>query len=292
MARHSTILADLRVQPLGGMPAFPTPVYLNHHLIASPEYRSEVFLRAKPDQTLLHYTLAGVGMLVEVGQIRRIPAGTGYLIDLAELDPQKVRYYFDPRQAESWECFGMVFAGGASALMVGDLLARYGAVFELPTEHSLLRRLLALCHRPERELQLRASEAAGLISDLLLAVALAGEQRAAEGGQLRLARAAAAELERDLSAQPGVAELARRLGVTREHLTRIFRREYGLPPHEYLNRARIREAGRLLRETELKQSAIAERLGFAGMPTFYRVFRQILGVTPGEYRRRPPVFEA
>jgi AraC-like DNA-binding protein len=78
-----------------------------------------------------------------------------------------------------------------------------------------------------------------------------------------------------------LAELA---GLSPSHLSRSFRRAFGLPPHEYLVQARVRRSRALLgRGVAIVEAAV--RVGFADQAHLTRHFRRLVGVTPGAYRR-------
>lgn len=75
-------------------------------------------------------------------------------------------------------------------------------------------------------------------------------------------------------------ELASIGGCSRSYVVRCFRRSYGLPPHAYQRQRRVELAKRLvLGGTPLAEAAADA--GFADQPHMTRLFRQILGVTPG-----------
>lgn len=82
-----------------------------------------------------------------------------------------------------------------------------------------------------------------------------------------------------------LADVASAMGVTE----RTFRRRYkalgGIPPSRFLARCRIDAACRRLLETEEKIAAIAAATGFANAFHFSRRFKQLTGMTPGEYRQ-------
>jgi AraC family transcriptional regulator len=69
------------------------------------------------------------------------------------------------------------------------------------------------------------------------------------------------------------------------HFARMFKRSTGLPPHQYLTRARVSRAMELL-EGASTLAEIAYRCGFAHPEHFTYVFRRVAGCTPGEHRRR------
>jgi AraC-like DNA-binding protein len=67
------------------------------------------------------------------------------------------------------------------------------------------------------------------------------------------------------------------------HLLRTFRKQVGLPPHEYLNQVRFRQAKKLLAEGH-SISEVAHVTGFADQSHLTRQFKRMIGVTPGQYR--------
>ena len=59
----------------------------------------------------------------------------------------------------------------------------------------------------------------------------------------------------------------------------------GVTFHRALNQRRIGIACDLLRTTDLPTAAIGAEVGLPEPKTFSRVFREVEGMTPGEYRR-------
>jgi len=92
-----------------------------------------------------------------------------------------------------------------------------------------------------------------------------------------LAQLDAAEL--DLGA------LAQRVGVSREHLHRLFREAVGLSPREYSRCARIHQAKRMLGQGRAIADT-AQACGFADQAHFSRWFKRLFGVTPTAYLPR------
>jgi AraC-like DNA-binding protein len=82
-----------------------------------------------------------------------------------------------------------------------------------------------------------------------------------------------------------VRALARRLGVSLPHFSRLFRRVMGVGPREYQLRVRIDRARHLLAESDLSISQIAVSLGYGDLFAFSRQFAQHAGVSPTRYRR-------
>jgi len=84
-----------------------------------------------------------------------------------------------------------------------------------------------------------------------------------------------------------VDEIAGQVGVSEDHLIRIFRQAFGLPAATYYVRLRIAVACRLLTDTDDKMEDVAHRVGYSGAANFSRAFKEAMGVRPSEYRRSP-----
>jgi transcriptional regulator GlxA family with amidase domain len=81
-----------------------------------------------------------------------------------------------------------------------------------------------------------------------------------------------------------IARLASVSGVSEAHFARSFKQAFGLPPHRYLLTRRIEKATALLRDTDLPITDIAFQTGWSSLGTFGRIFRDITGKAPAEFR--------
>jgi AraC-like DNA-binding protein len=88
--------------------------------------------------------------------------------------------------------------------------------------------------------------------------------------------------ERDWSADG----LARAANTSRSVLGDRFRALLGQSPIRYLVEWRMQIAAELLRSTELKLAAVAERVGYGSEAAFSRAFRRHVGQAPAEWRGR------
>ena len=82
-----------------------------------------------------------------------------------------------------------------------------------------------------------------------------------------------------------IAAIARRLGVSHAHLTRRFKRDYGVSPVQYRQHIRIRDANERLFRGEAIAS-VAFDVGYQDLSGLYRGFREMCHVPPGEIKKR------
>lgn len=83
-----------------------------------------------------------------------------------------------------------------------------------------------------------------------------------------------------------VPALARRVGKSPRHLTRVFRKELGIAPAEAIEQLRLEAARRALQQSSAGLEEIAARCGFGSAEVLRRAFVRALHVTPSAYRAR------
>jgi len=93
-------------------------------------------------------------------------------------------------------------------------------------------------------------------------------------------------IEDDPAREHSLGELAEIAGLSRYRFLRVFRAVTGITPHQWLLRARLRQAAHLLTSTREPVTRIALDSGFEDLSNFIRSFRSEFGKSPREYRAR------
>ncbi|XYH99612.1 cupin domain-containing protein [Sorangium sp. So ce1128] len=99
------------------------------------------------------------------------------------------------------------------------------------------------------------------------------------------------EALRQMHAEPGrawtVPELARVASMSRSAFAARFRELVGETPLDHLTQWRMVRAASMMRENRpMKLAAIASAVGYESESSFGKVFRRVMGVSPGRYRRK------
>src|ERR1700682_3466457 len=89
-----------------------------------------------------------------------------------------------------------------------------------------------------------------------------------------------------------ITSLSQVANVSEAHFIRTFKATFGETPHRYLQRRRVVRAMFMLRESDRSVTDICMEVGFSSLGTFSRTFRDIVQVTPTEYRAREEVILA
>jgi len=91
-------------------------------------------------------------------------------------------------------------------------------------------------------------------------------------------------IERQLHEPIQVADLARQLGVSHNHLTRRFKAQTGKTVVEYIRERRVERARQLLCETTLPIKAVARQAGLGDFHAFNKAMRRVTGRSPRAWR--------
>jgi transcriptional regulator GlxA family with amidase domain len=81
-----------------------------------------------------------------------------------------------------------------------------------------------------------------------------------------------------------VEQLADRMGMSVRNFERVFTREVGTTPSQYVLQMRVEAARRLLERTENGLKQVASHAGFGSVDVMRRAFVRLLGTTPRRYR--------
>jgi transcriptional regulator GlxA family with amidase domain len=141
----------------------------------------------------------------------------------------------------------------------------------------------ALAHEAARELVLFLRRPGGQPQ---VSVSLASQ--ASEMASIRELQIWIAE---HLATRLSVEDLARRMSMSVRNFERVFTREVGTTPSQYVLQMRVESARRQLERTNSGLKHVAKSVGFGSVDAMRRAFVRLLGLTPARYRElaeRPP----
>ncbi|MBD9462170.1 helix-turn-helix domain-containing protein [Pseudomonas sp. Pdm06] len=92
-------------------------------------------------------------------------------------------------------------------------------------------------------------------------------------------------MEQHLAAPFNLGDLARAIGLSEYHFSRLFKRATGRSPSQYFIQLRMARARQLLIETERSVIDIGLEVGYGSASHFSQVFRREVGVAPSHYRK-------
>jgi AraC family transcriptional regulator len=92
-------------------------------------------------------------------------------------------------------------------------------------------------------------------------------------------------LRENLAGRVRLSQVAQECGLSVSHFARSFKATFGVSTHRWLVQRRIERSQELLVHTRGSLADIADRAGFADQAAFTRTFHQIVGISPGRWRR-------
>jgi AraC-like DNA-binding protein len=200
------------------------------------------------------------------------------------------RYVYGASPGESWDHYFVAFRGPRvrrwrqARLFPGETDGSSYCRIEHPSElrEHFERLLRELARHPSDP-----SSAVHLLEGVLLLLVTQPQQARAEvDSELESCADALAERIRSQPAKGwDISAEAQRLGYSYAHLRRVFRRRTGLPPHQFVIKARLDDAAELLRSTPKPIKTIASHVGFDDVFHFSKLFRAHYGRPPASYRR-------
>lgn len=244
-------------------------------------YHHEGRFRRAERLCLFKYTLSGEGLFRD-GQNRYcLGPGRGFLCRVS--DP-RTAYGYPPGGTEPWTFLYLAFLGPLADRMVDDLLDRHGPIYALPVDSEPLQVLRTFRAFDGRTLSVSPARSAKIVLDLLAAL-LGSKQSSPTDAPEHLAEKARTVVRENLGRPFDATQLARRLGVSREHLSRVFRARTGQSPYQYILGEKIRQACRLLKDSPRPVGDVAAAVGFEDPVSFCRAFRRVMQITPGRFRQ-------
>ena len=184
---------------------------------------------------------------------------------------------------EPWEFLYLHFDGSAVFPFFEKLTQHCGGIISIDAQTSCIQKALALHTRMISGGHLQPYEGGeflygflcGLLRHVLHPAAFHTESTASQAALL---------MEKEFATIGSINEVAKRLHISSEHLSRSFHSEWGIAPVQYLNRKRIQSAMNDLLGSNDTIEVIAVKNGFANGNYFAKVFRRYTKMTPGEYR--------
>ena len=238
-------------------------------------------LRAKEKHAIFKYTLSGIGRFRDGTGVHEVPPEHGFLCEVGDPD---ISYYYPPEAREPWIFVFIVFDGECAIQWTRDLVKQAGPLFHLPRESGVIEHLCSFGKTEAQHRVIQAGWGAEFILSLLLALTRSREDGAippdADGVVRRVQEFVANHLDRDINGK----EIATRLRISREHLSRVFRSQTGTTLHTYILRQKMDYASYLLKHSDYNIKEVATHLGYESPAHFGRTFRRIMAMTPGAFK--------
>lgn len=249
------------------------PVEMGYYAVARHHFRERP--SGEPNWILVH-CIAGSGTVGIDDQIYTLSANQVICL------PPNAAHFYGASQNDPWSILWCHFsAGGAYATMVARPTRE---ILSSGRQQLVKKRWTEFFDLCSKTYQFENAVCASNLLRLLLSeIYLLPDQQSPNMENARL-EIAIRHIKHHLSERKTLCQLADDLGTSRSALSELFHRAYQTGPIEYMIQLRIDKACELLRFSTLRIYEVATELGYSDPLYFSRQFKQIVGVSPKQYR--------
>lgn len=229
--------------------------------VSSKSYFYDNSRRGEDCFVIIQRTESGRGVFQSGRRRDEVPPGFAFVAVV----PERSRYYFEA--SKPWVFTWINFYGGLALDLARAIRDAHGPVVPFPSDGEVSRIFYSLAEgaaAKSRDPWKHSARCFEFFSTLKGALARPA------GAGIDPADTAAGIMEQRFREPLCVKEIAAQVGLTREHLSRLFAQRHGAGPAAYLRAIRARQAGRLLLEEKLSLREIALRSGFPSVAALRR----------------------
>ncbi|MFB3890658.1 MAG: helix-turn-helix domain-containing protein [Phycisphaerae bacterium] len=185
-----------------------------------------------------------------------------------------------------WDAAMKLYLSAPASAALGHLPFRFG----LPpaVRDVVIRASTMFDHGRDFHVDWAATASTILVLEAIAAVPPANLQARPGGDFRRRLLAVLSEVAGAPGAPFSVQDLADRCSVSSDHFTRLFERELGLTPRQFMRESRMRLAAMLLTGQPARSvKEVARLTGYTTVQAFSRAFREALDTSPASFQRNP-----
>ena len=230
------------------------------------------------DHYLIHWILSGHGQFVTRNETYTPSAGMLFLSCPGDT------IFYQAHEQDPWEYCWVGFNGADAPLLLEQTRLTRQSPLLRPENPEKIRRAMLDIYADRGSLPHQAVAMTGALYRFFALLMEESFGRETPGAQQ--VRRACAFIADHFSTPLSVEEIAEEIGLSRSRLYRLFMEHLGLSPADYVTQFRMERSQSLLQSTSLPIKAVAFSVGYSDPLYFSRRFREAVGMSPLEYRRK------
>ncbi|HBQ64952.1 MAG TPA: hypothetical protein DD727_08570 [Clostridiales bacterium] len=227
---------------------------------------------------VFQYTISGEGMLDVNGEVHKIKPGDAFLVEA----PGPCRYWLPP-SSPCWE-FMYISLSMASLHYWNRIVDAFGRVISLPQESPVIKYLNKLYSKALAKYQPDIFMNSLHAFSFLMHLQNYLEERSLKSKKIDVLQHCIDIFQARYQESLDLTLLSEYAGVSANYIIKLFKRDIGTTPIQYLNTYRLKVAESLLLETNSPVAFICRKCGFKNANYFIRLFKRKFRTTPSQYR--------
>lgn len=184
-----------------------------------------------------------------------------------------------------WESLWIHFDGPMARAYYDLIQSHLGNIFSMHDSYSVLKKLQQIYDTFANNAPIKEPLISKQLTDILTAMLLYSPMHLKANHHSNTIEEIVTYITEHFTEDLSVEDLADRAMLSHYHFIRIFKKETGFTPHEYIINLRLNTAKYLLKTTELSIKDICFHTGFSCESVFCAAFKKNVHATPTEYRR-------
>ena len=244
------------------------------------DYRWNGINRKEDGKYIFQYTLSGSGVIEINGNPFRVEPEYAFLVEIPG-----DHCYFVPEDGGRWEFVFINLNGSEVQEVWRDITSRCGAIVRFQPQSTLIQTLLKIYKMACEGNIMDGYRASSLAFEFIMELyrAYAAPMIPKENWPMAITKAVTF-VQGNYSKPISVEDMASAAGLSVYRFTHLFTGTLGSSPVEYLTKIRVEKAAEFLRKTSNSIEEVARSVGYSNGNYFCKVFKRLVGSTPGSYR--------
>ncbi|MCA0985267.1 AraC family transcriptional regulator [Halobacillus yeomjeoni] len=230
---------------------------------------------------IFQYTISGQGAIEIDGKLFQLSPGQAFIVNI----PGDYRYFL-PEKSDGWEFIYLTLYGDVVGDYWNEIQEDIGHILNFEPDSEPVTFLLHLLDLAASRQISNAHLASGYAYQFTMELMKYCQNIDRKLSSWPEPITQAAMYARNHYAEEiGPDEMALASGMSRYHFTRQFKEITHMTPIQYLTDIRIQKAKELLQNTKYSSEDIAQLIGYNNANYFNKVFKKVVGISPGKYRK-------
>lgn len=231
---------------------------------------------------VFQYTLHGEGEIEIDGKVTRLKPGMAFFVDI----PSDHRYYF-PDDSESWEFIYITLFGEEIERNYKEMVEAHGHIFHLEEKAKPIQQIVNLYSKVVHNQIKTAFESSSYAYSFMMQLQQYMNDHLAQVKSLvhpESVTRGVQYIHHHYNDPITLDDIVEEAGISKYYFSRQSKDSLDTTPMTYLTKIRMEKSMEFLSEDKMTVEEIAQQVGYANGNYFSKVFRSIIGISPGRYR--------